>query len=285
MLERFGMHLRLGVSPAAVTLVRVGRRARQCQLLVEQPVAPVPGAPNEGIAAALQRLFDAYDGARLPLRLVLADGLVRHWMVTPPQNALHQSDCQAAAAMRFQTLYGEPLDNWRLAADWDARQPFLACALPGALLDTLQRAAAVRQLPVLEIAPQFVTAWNRWRRAIAPQAWFGLVGADTLTLAVPLGARLHAMRAATLPAAAWQDAAALARHLTREALRLDTPLPALLHLCGALADDLPQSWSVPLAADANGAKALQCTRLDTALQLHGVHPSPGVQLALTGAWT
>lgn len=284
MLERFGMHLRLGVSPTAVTLVRVGRRAGQCQLLVEQPVAPIPGAPYEGIMAALQRLSAAYDGARLPLRLVLADALVRQWMVTPPQNALHRSDCQAAAALRFQTLYGEALGDWRLTADWDARQPFLACALPGALLDALQGAAATRQLPVLEIAPQFVVAWSRWRGAIAPRAWFGLVGADTLTLAVPRGVRLQTLRAAVLPEAAWHDPAALTRHLTREALRLDAPLPALLHLCGALADDLPKSWSLALAAGTDGVETLQCIRLDAALPPKAMRASDGMQLALTGAW-
>jgi hypothetical protein len=290
MLERLGMHLRLGISPDAVTLVRAGRQSGQCRLVAEQRVAAEPGAAYEGIASALHGLFGAYDGPRLPLRLVLADGLVRHWMVTPPQNGLRQSDCRAAAAFRFQTLYGEPLGDWHLAADWDARRPFLACALPGALLALLQGAAAAQRLPVLEIAPQFVVAWNHWRRAIAPHAWFGLVGSGMLTVAVTRGTCLQALRAAALPAAAWSDAPALARHLAREALRLDVPMPPLLQLCGDLPDDLPQRWALPLSSDTNGGPALQCMRLGASSPLgassqpHAFNTSAGVQLALTGAY-
>lgn len=282
--ERLGMHLRVGISPLAVTLLQAGRKPGQCRMLAEAPVAQALGAAHEEIAATLHRVLGAYEGKRLPLRLVIADALVRHWIVTPPRNALRRSDCRAAAALRFQVLFGEAPDDWHLAADWDARRPFLACALPGALLEVVAQAAAEWRLPVLQIAPQFVVAWNHWRRAIAPHAWFGLVAPGMLTLAVTHGTRLQALRAAPLPAAVWHDAPALARHLAREALRLDVPVPSLLQLCGELPADLPQRWSLPVAGDTDGGAALQCLRMGAALPPDAANPSTGVQLAMTGIW-
>ncbi len=63
--------------------------------------------------------------------------------------------------------------------------------------------------------------------------------------------RLCAVRAARLPEGAGQDRAWLARHLKREALRLELPMPARLDLCGAV----PEPWLQP-APD-----GLSCTRL------------------------
>ena len=44
---------------------------------------------------------------------------------------------EAAAGLRFQSLYGEAPSAWKISADWNATEPFFAAAMSRALLACL----------------------------------------------------------------------------------------------------------------------------------------------------
>ena len=240
MRRRFGQALRLGVTHDSIALVKTSRWGAHASLLADHA-----GAPDR---AALASLFGEHAG--WPLTIVLADELVRLWQVTPPQESSRLADLEAAAALRFQHLYGEPAANWRLSAGWNPDRPFFAAALPRALLGALEQGAAA--MPLVEIVPQFIAVFNRWSAAIKPGAWFGVVHDQVLTIGACEGGTIAAVRAAALPDGAdavWRDG-----HVAREALRLNLPAPSRLQLWGSV----PAEWL--------GSGAIACSRLGAAGQ-------------------
>ena len=250
MLKGFRHVLRLGVGTDSLALVKTGRRFRaQRTLLAEQPLDLADG--EQMVTNGLRRLLADVPAAGWPVRVVLADELARLWQVTPPQAASRMADLEAAAALRFQALFGAPAAGWSISADWGAAHPFLAAAVPLPLLARLQQAADEHRFHLVEIVPQFVAALNCWRKLRRPGAWFGMVQGGILTLAAFDSGALAAVRTAVIPAGA--DRAWLESHVAREALLVGAGQPELLQLCGGA----PRAWS----SDAGGLK-FTCTLLD-----------------------
>jgi len=241
---RLGQALRLGVAAGKVSLWRSSRwRAPAWTPLGEAAYVPDAAhglhgdfaALGQALAQLLERLLPASQYAGWPLSVVLDDALVRLWQVDLPQGAARLVDIEAAAALRFQSLYGDPPGLWHSSSTWDARAPFF-CAVPRALLAQLTRVAAERKLALIFITPQFARHWNRWHGALKPGAWFGQLQENVLTLGVRHDGRLLAVRALPVPPGAGHDW--LAQTLAREALLQGVPAPALLQLCGAP----PPAW-------------------------------------------
>jgi hypothetical protein len=236
MLERFTHTLHIGVAADALAVVETRRGLRPAStLLAHSRIDPAGGAA--AIGQGLLRLLADLPVAGRAARVVLADELARLWQVAPPPAASRLVDLEAVAAMRFQFLYGSAAAGWRISADWDARRPFLAAALPVPLLAALQDAAAGRNVNLVEIAPQFVASLNGWRRQRRAGAWFGQVSGTVLTLAVTEGPALLAVRTAVVPAGcdrAWFDA-----HIAREAVLVGAAAPALVQVCGKA----PRAWA------------------------------------------
>ncbi|MBC7455387.1 MAG: hypothetical protein H7335_17170 [Massilia sp.] len=219
MRRRFGQALRLGVARDAIALVETRRWGRTpCALLAEYTLAAGAFETAAGAQDALAKVLD--DAPAWPVSVVLADDLVRLWHVTPPRLGARLADLEAAAEQRFELLYGDAAANWCVRAAWDPVRPFLAAALPRTLLGAIEHGAAQRNLALVEIVPHFVAALNRHHAALRPDAWFGLVHDQVLTLGAMdvtrNGAGIAAVRAAALPDGA--DAAWLAEHVAREAL-------------------------------------------------------------------
>jgi len=241
MRKGFGQGLRLGVAAGKVSLWRSSRwRAPAWTLLGE--AAHVPDADLHGdfaaLGQALEQVLPAGQYAGWPLSVVLDDGLARLWQVDVPQGAARLADIEAAAALRFQSLYGDAPGLWHSSSAWDARAPFF-CAVPRALLAQLTRVAAARKLALIFITPQFARHWNRWHGALKPRAWFGQLQGHTLTLGVRHDGCLRAVRALPVPPGAGRDW--LLQALAREALLQGVSAPALLQLCGAP----PAGWLAP----------------------------------------
>ncbi|MFI4940281.1 MAG: hypothetical protein ACHP7O_08085 [Burkholderiales bacterium] len=271
--RRSGM-LRIGLSKTGITVLCVGGWARKhSELVADCALSEEEAASPALLAARLRSMLNGSQCGGLPVRIVLADSWTRSWMVAPPHNAVRLSDCKMAAAARFQAVYGEPPTDWRTTADWDARQPFLACAVPQPLLSALLQVAADCKLVVLEIAPQFVVYLNRWQAELKAAAWFAALHENVLTIAVFGERRLHAVRAVALPPDAMQDKDCLPQILTREALRLNVPAPAAVQLCG----QLPAHWAL------SETGTLRCKRLDAHRQAQGLPLSAGMMLAVTGS--
>lgn len=272
MRKRFGQTLRIGVAPGALALASCSRFGRAAPVIVAEHAfdGAGPGA-TEAIGAALRQLLADAGCTHLPATVVLADELTRLWQVVPPAGAARLADLEGAAALRFQALYGEPAAGWKISAGWDAARPFLAGAVPRQLVAVLEQAAARQHLRLVGIVPQFVAGFNRWQGALKAGAWYGQVHGGVLTVGAIDGGQLQAVRSAALPDGASLDW--LARHLAREALRLNLAAPSRLQLAGAA----PAAWS---ALNNSGAGAeLACTLLDAG---QGAALSPAARLAVTG---
>ena len=274
MLRLTGGELRIGLAPSGIGLLHHRGWPRQrSTVLGSGEFSDGAAVSVDELAAQLDALLAASPCRGLPARLVLADAWTRSWMVTPPSNAVRLADCQAAAAARFQTLYGEPPSAWQSAADWHARLPFLASALPAALVTALRRVCAEHRLVLLEIVPQFIAGWNRWCGALEDGAWFGVLQGSTLTLGAVSAGRLCALRSLALPRWAGTDPQWLRQAVQREALRSMLSPPSALALCG----DVPAAWIVNAPGD------WTCRRLDREFRAEtGAAPSSALQLAAMG---
>nr|WP_315398084.1 hypothetical protein [uncultured Duganella sp.] len=235
-----GQSLRIGVSGHAVSLLRVSRWRRggdAITVLAEHAFAPSAVHPFDAIANALRTLLGELAPRGWPATIVLDDALARMWRVTPPPGAARLDDLEAAAGLRFQSLFGEAPAGWHITADWSAGEAFFAAAVPRDLLAVLRLVAQQFNLSIVGIEPHFVSAWNRWRGGVKRGAWFALLHDGLLTLAaIDAGAgrarpAIRAIRALPVPRGA--EPAWLAHALGREALLLDLPPPELLQLCGA----------------------------------------------------
>ena len=259
MRRRFGQALRIGVSNAGLALVKTSRWGGERAAVVADH-AFTQGAGAQQVADGLHALLGDGSWSRWPACVVVADELARTWQVSPPSGTTRMADLEAAAALRFQQLYGEPAAGWQIAGSWDPSRAFTAAALPRALHDAITKAAVEHGLTLVEVVPQFIAGWNRWCHMISPDAWFGLVHDGVLTFGIPAGASLGAVRAAQVPAGA--DARWLEAHAAREALRLGVPAPARLQLSG----QVPQAWPggevtvlAETAPEWNAAAALAAT--------------------------
>lgn len=273
--RRSATSLRIGLGTTHIALLKYqapqrgrGSIAADCCLPASEAASP------DALANQLGRILAETGSTDHPATIVLADQRVRLFMVTPAHNTGSLQDCQAAASMRFQQLYGEPISSWQLQADWQARQPFLACAVPRALLAPLEQVARQYRLTLVSVVPQFVAAWNRWHPSLSNRSWFGVRHDQSLTLAAIEHNSLCAVKTMQLAPGAWQDPGWLSAHLTREALRLNLALPEKLQLCGMASDLAAATAGLPPG----------CTQLDAALMATDERPvSPAVWLARTGA--
>jgi hypothetical protein len=271
-----GQALRIGVSGSAVSLLRTSRwRAAGPALavLAEHAFAPAGEHPFDAIGNALRALLGEQQLAGWPTCIVLDDELTRLWQVTPPAGAARLADIEAAAGLRFHTLYGEAPAAWRIAADWDASHPFFAAAVPRTLLKVLEQVAQEHRLAIVAVTPHFVAAWNRWQRALSPGAWFGVLHDGLLTVAAVEGKRLRAVRALPVPAGA--DHYWLTQTLTREALLHHLDVPPLLQLCGPA----PALWTGPVSNPAH----IRCAALDLAQRAGDAAWSSAATLARCGS--
>ena len=230
-----GRALRIGIAPDALALVRTSIWPHERARLLGQVAAT--GQDPVSLGAALGMLLGEHEVAGAAVTVVLSDDLVRLWQVAPPDGAARLSDLEAAAALRFQALFGGAPGGWKISADWDAARPFLAAALPLALLEQLTAAAAGQRFTLVEIVPQFVAAMNQHRRARRAGAWFGVVHGGVLSVAAFDGDLLAAVRTAPIPPGADRDW--LEGHVAREALRVGLGRPERLQLCGPA----PQGWA------------------------------------------
>src|SRR4051794_21015473 len=118
----FGNALRIGVAPGSVALVRTGGWPRARATVLAQRSFT---AERDTLGQQLRELVAGAGIAGWPVTLVLSDELVRLWQVNPPPAAARKADLEAAAALRFQALFGAAAGSWKISADWDAARPFL----------------------------------------------------------------------------------------------------------------------------------------------------------------
>lgn len=244
MRRKWGQALRIGVSRSAVAVLRSSRwSGDKLSRLAEQAVAADSGDIHAAIGQAIDTVLRSAacaGHAGWPVSFVLDDDLLRLWQVALPTGASRPQDLAAAAAMRFQALYGESPAAWSINTGWAAGAPFFG-AMPRTLLFQLERAASAHQLHIVAMVPHFAAAWNRWQGTLAKGAWYGLLHDGVLTVAAVEAGVLRALRPLPVPAGAGHDW--LNQALRREALLLDLAVPSRLMLSG----QAPLLWSKPSA--------------------------------------
>lgn len=228
---------RLGISPTSAALLPCSAwRTNHNRVAPEAVFSQALTDPWEDLPAQLRPLLDEARCNSRPLSIVITDQWARLFVVTPARNTSSLQDCKAAAAMRFQVLYGQSSSGWQISAHWQARDPFLACAVPTKLLTALHTLAVSQRMHVVSVVPHFVAAWNRWCRKLNGTTWFGVVEDKWLSMAAISHGQLRALRTLALPRNAWRDPQWLPAELSRLALIIDSPMPPILQVCGAIPD-------------------------------------------------
>lgn len=270
-------HCRLGLSRDAVSVLRMDASRKAAPVLADRPLPDLPGAAPDALAEPIAAALDGAGGKGLPVYATLGDDLVRYFIVTPPSNSARMQDLRAAAAVRFQMLYGEPASTWQLVANWQATAPFLACAVSQHLHAALQLAVKAQGGCLVSVMPNFVAAWNRWCRRLTVDAWLATLHDGTLTLGLVADAakpRLVAVRTLALPGDA-PPLAWLREQVARAALLDNLTAPSTLHLHGPQldawkSDDAPpgtQGMAVRWCAPGNAALGQESGRASAATQL------------------
>jgi hypothetical protein len=232
--------LHIGFARTGVTLLRRSGWLRTQMEVLHDSHAESDVKDASQAAAELGRILAERQCSGMRASVVVADDCARFFMVTPPANTGRLQDCHAAARMRFQSLYGEMPAAWQLSAAWDMKRPFLACALPQALLDVLQNIAADNRLTLLQVMPCFVAVWNRCAPVLKPGAWLAVLHGETVTLGIPQGKRLSAVRSLSVPLAQ-RHAYWLPDLVAREAMRLDLAMPEEVKVWGGLSTNWADS--------------------------------------------
>lgn len=262
--------LRIALARDRITVLQPGGvLVRKHAVLVDEAIAlasaDIDAVLPQQLAAALALL------AMLPKRahIVLADDLVRYFMVTPVPHSARLSDCQAAAQMRFEHLYAEPAAAWTIDADWDALSPFLACAVSKRLIANLHTSLDGAGLQPVSILPHFIATWNGKHAQRHGNAWLVSTHRSQLTIGVTAHGKPVAVRAIIAADGAVRDRAWLSQQIDSEALRLGVAPPHAVDVFG----DIPNDW---LRADATD----MVVRFPEAAQ--GLARTPGIALALAG---
>ncbi|HEY4351169.1 MAG TPA: hypothetical protein VGN31_08070, partial [Paraburkholderia sp.] len=193
---------RIGLSRDGVAVLRTNvavsrKTSASAPVLAERSLRGMAsGATPDELAALIGGALDEAGCSGLPIHATFGDDLVRYFIVTPPPNGTRVQDLRTAAEVRFQMLYGESAAAWHLVADWHAVTPFLACAVSLRLHTALQLAARAQRSCLVSTSPNFIGAWNRWRRRVTGDAWLATLHDGALTLGVIDGAGRRARLAA-----------------------------------------------------------------------------------------
>lgn len=251
--DRMPRSLVIDISPSHARLFgRYGWWKQESRLLVEWETGEDAFTTADALAALLRRLLGTQKFSGMNTSIVLPNASARMFMISPPSNPSSLRDCRAAAELRFKELYPESLDAWQIEADWNALRPFLGCALSRSAMAQLRQISREYRLNLLDVAPRFVSEWNRWRATLDRHSWFAVAEDRSLTLGILSGKQLVALRGTQLPEDAWKSETWISSLLAREALRSNLPVPGKLKISGLTGATWP-----PFKAG-----AVECIRLN-----------------------
>ncbi|HEX7639067.1 MAG TPA: hypothetical protein VF457_11780 [Burkholderiaceae bacterium] len=211
-----------------------GRRLRAEATLASDVARPaVAGIDEPAIQAAVAGLVDGHVPRGASVSTLVQDECARYFMVDPPDNARRPADLRSAAALRLETLHGEPAEVWTVDADWRASRRFLACAAPDAAIRAVAGALAAARIRDAGMCTEFVAGWNaHCRRMTAPRCWVLHAGRRLAVFAACEGGKVVDVSTMAFPepGLALDDAMPEVR---RCALRWGRPQPGTVYLLGS----------------------------------------------------
>ncbi len=238
MLESLVQRHKLVISESHVHVVKAsGWPKATARIVASRPVS-IRASDSHGLGEALKEVLAESMPKRGAVSVLLADELVRLWVLNAPIAASRLGDIEAAAAMRFQQLFDERIADWRIAVSMEAAQPCLASAVHHHLYEQVLVATQQHGLTLTTMQPESVAVWNKWRSSLKSGQWMGVWRGQNLSLALTQGNRLSGWRQVSAPVQAQHDADWLQQQLQREAMRLNVPLPKQIRMCG----QVPHHW-------------------------------------------
>ncbi len=187
------------LSPRRLVMVRLQRGLRaRCILEACFPVeAATPNDWRAAVNALAERLAEP-DWAGAGLRIAVADHWARQSVVPAVEGLERTGERLVYARHWLAQTYGEMGDDWQLAVgEGLPSRPFVASALPSALLASLQEVAAGAGVKLLSVKPQLVVAYERWRKRLPDNGWLVTLDEGCLSAAqlAPHGwDRVHTVR-------------------------------------------------------------------------------------------
>lgn len=244
-MSRFNLErLRLVVSDTAAALYTHTWR-KGWALRASVPLAASFRFQPEALLASLPELFAGQD-RHARLAIVLPDKAARFFKVVPPQNMAGFSELRAVAALRFETLFGLPAAEWRIEADWQGNQPFLACALPQSLIASLRQFAECQGLSLTRVQPAFIQRWNEVCPRLSGEASWFMSAADHRATAVAISRGvLTDVFQMELPSGWLQHPERLREPIEEALFRLQLNAPTRLYVAGEVEAD----WRTAVAGD------------------------------------
>jgi hypothetical protein len=217
-------------------------------------------APN--CAPHLDAITDAL--TQLPrgasVDVIAGNDIAVHWLQTPPSSASSLEELRLVASARCVHLFGGTPQDWWIAADWDAVQPFACAALPTTKVAPLQN-----RLAASGIQAQWYTNWGvacaAKRNTFSSEGWSALRSPSRLLLWHCRKGRLDCLAAQSIsPDTEDQEAVAQALQQTKLETLRDPSLT-----------DGPIHW-VTLTVPAEGQNSEAHVALGLGALLKGVTP-------------
>lgn len=178
--------LLVAIRPDRITLLRMARGWRptvKAKAIV--PCLQDGQSPKwKAAMAALADILQQKEWRRTRVDVVLSQHFVRSALV-PANLALKNREEEETFALHCLAQANSDLTGeWRLSfADARPGIPKLACAVEGALLDTLEHTVAAAGNKLASVRPYFVAAYDGRRRQLAKQsAWFVALESDRCCL-------------------------------------------------------------------------------------------------------
>jgi len=270
-----GARLHLGIASDGIAMSRYESAWDRKPVLVGEITCA-----THDLTQSCETLLQNSNCRGLPLAISLGHGWGKLFIVRPPSQVQKKSVLVAAAAMRYQSLFGKSNEAYQIEADWQLDRPFLACAYPKSLLATLHKIAQQNQSPLLAIVPCFVAAWNTWRDQITAESWLGVINNNFLAIGITADTHpldLAEIRNISIPATGhnfeWLD-----ELLRRAALQHNVAIPKKISLIG----NQHRYWHQPDISKTNQF----ITNLDNFVSITSpnqtVHVSAALQLLACG---
>lgn len=224
--------LHIGIEPERVALVRRSRGWHN-KIVADTMLMLDINTPDGMLTLGQELTKERWRASQA--QMVLADGLLRYFIVDRPAGARNPKEVELATALRFEDLFGEPANDWDLRVDL---QPFtsnyLACASRKHLLLDLHQQCQQAGIVVHGVTPFAIAEWNRYRKLASKQAaWFVACGGESLWIARRDKGRWLSVRQQHCVGALTEQ---LPQVLARESLRLGwvEPSPVALLLTGRI---------------------------------------------------
>ena len=171
------------VAPTMIALVKRTRRLwRRAQHAVAIPVAEgATGKPELALARlAHERTDPVWRSATA--HVVIADAWVRYALVPSPTGRLDPAGRLAHARYILADSFGADVADWVVAVgDAPPSVPYLACAIPPALVQGVQDVLSAAKIVLHSLQPQMVVGFNAHRHSLpAGDSWFVSANGESL---------------------------------------------------------------------------------------------------------